>query len=53
MTKEGSLARITHRLGKAADKVAKDAGKGAKIVGHALGKEGIKVPELGLSYTKY
>jgi len=36
-----------------ADKVAKDAGKGAKIVGRAVKKEGIRVPHLRLNYTKY
>lgn len=38
---------------KISDKVVRDAGKGAKIVGHATGKEGIRVPGLGLNYSKY
>jgi len=38
---------------KMADRVVKDAGKGARIVGHAIGKEGVRVPGLGLNYTKY
>lgn len=36
-----------------ADRVVRDAGKGAKVVGHAVKKEGIRVPGLGLSYDRY
>jgi len=36
-----------------AERVAKDAGKGAKVVGHAVKREGIRVPGLGLNYSKY
>lgn len=36
---------------KEADEVAKATG--AKVVGRAVKKEGIRVPELGLSYTRY
>ena len=38
---------------KEADRIVKDAGKGAKVVGHAVKREGIRVPGLRLSYTKY
>jgi len=38
---------------KIADRVVKDAGKGAKVVGLATRKPGVRVPGLGLSYTKY
>jgi phosphoribosylformylglycinamidine cyclo-ligase len=37
--------------GKEADEFAKAAG--AKVVGRAVKKEGIRVPELGLDYTRY
>jgi phosphoribosylformylglycinamidine cyclo-ligase len=37
--------------GKEADELAKAAG--AKVVGRAVKKEGIRVPELGLDYTRY
>jgi phosphoribosylformylglycinamidine cyclo-ligase len=37
--------------GKDADEVAKAAG--AKVVGRAVKKEGIRVPEFGLDYTRY
>jgi phosphoribosylformylglycinamidine cyclo-ligase len=37
--------------GKEADEVAKAAG--AKVVGRAVKKEGIRMPELGLNYTRY
>ena len=33
--------------------VARAAGKGAKVVGRAVRKEGIRVPEMGLEYSKY
>jgi len=33
--------------------VSKAAGKGAKVVGHATRKEGVRVPSLGLEYTEY
>lgn len=36
-----------------ADAVVKVAGKGAKIVGHAVGKGGVGLQELKLRYTKY
>jgi len=36
-----------------ADSVVRDAGKGARIVGHSVKRNGIRVPDLGLSYTKY
>jgi phosphoribosylformylglycinamidine cyclo-ligase len=36
-----------------ADAVAKAAGKGGKVVGRAVKKEGITVPEMGLRYEKY
>jgi phosphoribosylformylglycinamidine cyclo-ligase len=39
--------------GRQADAVAKAAGKGAKVVGHAVKKEGITVPEMGLRYEEY
>ena len=38
---------------KEAAAAAKAAGKGAKVVGRASRKEGIRVPPLGLSYTRY
>jgi len=41
---------VPHRI---AEKVAKDAGNGAKIVGRAVKREGVRVPQLGLNYTKY
>jgi hypothetical protein len=31
----------------------KAAGKGAKVVGRAVKKEGVAVPELGLKYERY
>jgi phosphoribosylformylglycinamidine cyclo-ligase len=36
-----------------ASAVVKAAGRGAKVVGRAVKKEGIRVPGLGLEYTKY
>jgi len=36
-----------------AERVAKDASKGAKVVGHAVKREGIRVPGLTLNYSKY
>lgn len=36
-----------------ASDAAKAAGKGAKIVGHAMKSNAVTVPELGLSYSKY
>ncbi len=36
-----------------ASAVARAAGKGAKIVGRAVKKEGIRVPGMGLEYSKY
>jgi phosphoribosylformylglycinamidine cyclo-ligase len=36
-----------------ASAVARAAGKGAKVVGRAVKKEGVRVPELGLEYKKY
>jgi len=36
-----------------ASDVVKAAGKGAKVVGHATKKEGTRVPQMSLSYTKY
>ena len=36
-----------------AQAVVKAAGRGAKIVGRAVKRQGIRVPELGLSYTRY
>jgi phosphoribosylformylglycinamidine cyclo-ligase len=36
-----------------AEEVAKGAGKGAKVVGHAVSMEGIRVPGFGLNYAKY
>lgn len=36
-----------------ASAVAKAAGKGAKVIGHAFKGEGVGVPSLGIRYTKY
>ncbi len=36
-----------------ADQALKIAGKGAKVVGHAVGGEGVELPELKLRYSKY
>jgi phosphoribosylformylglycinamidine cyclo-ligase len=36
-----------------ASAVVKAAGKGAKVVGRAVKKEGVAVPELGLKYERY
>jgi len=36
-----------------ADDVVKIAGKGAKIVGRAVRKEGIRAPSMDLMYSKY
>lgn len=38
---------------KEADRAVKAAGKGAKIVGRAVKSDSIKVPSLGLAYSKY
>ncbi len=36
-----------------ADAVVKAAGRGAKVVGRAVAKPGVRVPDLGLRYTRY
>jgi len=36
-----------------ASAVVREAGRGAKVVGQAVKKTGVRVPELGLEYTKY
>ena len=36
-----------------ASALVKAAGKGAKVVGHAVKRPGIRVPHLGLNYTRY
>jgi phosphoribosylformylglycinamidine cyclo-ligase len=36
-----------------ADDAVKACGKGAKVVGLAVGKEGVSVPEMGLEYKRY
>ncbi len=38
---------------KEADSIAKAAGRGAKVVGHAVRSDSVTVPELGLRYSRY